>query len=209
MTEPAARRVERWGLVAGVTGCTANGLLVALYTVGLPGDSSYEWTGPANDVVGAVAALSLIPMTAGVRDLLGSPGRLPALTRVVAVGATASAASSVLLVTGRLSFEVQSVIGTGFGAVLLLWTAATGRSAGPLPGRLARAARIIGGAGLGGMALAAAGALLPKGSVAQYAVAGPGVALTVAGFLALPVWALALSRAMSRRQLATLRTSPL
>lgn len=135
MTEPAARRVERWGLVAGVTGCTANGLLVALYTVGLPGDSSYEWTGPANDVVGAVAALSLIPMTAGVRDLLGSPGRLPALTRLVAVGATASAASSVLLVTGRLSFEVQSVIGTGFGAVLLLWTAAAGQSAGPLPGR--------------------------------------------------------------------------
>lgn len=209
MTEPAARRVERWGLVAGVTGCTANGLLVALYTVGLPGDSSYEWTGPANDVVGAVAALSLIPMTAGVRDLLGSPGRLPALTRLVAVGATASAASSVLLVTGRLSFEVQSVIGTGFGAVLLLWTAAAGQSAGPLPGRLARAARIIGGAGLGGMALAAAGALLPKGSLAQYAVAGPGVTLTVAGFLAMPVWALALSRAMSRRQLATLRTSPL
>lgn len=211
MTEPAARRVERWGLVAGVTGCTANGLLVALYTVGLPGDSSYEWTGPANDVVGAVAALSLIPMTAGVRDLLGSPGRLPALTRLVAVGATASAASSVLLVTGRLSFEVQSVIGTGFGAVLLLWTAAAGQAAvnGPLPGRLARAARIIGGAGLGGMALAAAGALLPKGSLAQYAVAGPGVTLTVAGFLAMPVWALALSRAMSRRQLATLRTSPL
>ena len=204
MTEPAARRVERWGLVAGVTGCTANGLLVALYTVGLPGDSSYEWTGPANDVVGAVAALSLIPMTAGVRDLLGSPGRLPGLTRVVAVGGTASAASSALLVTGRLSFQVQSVIGTGFGAVLLLWTAAAGRSAvgnDLLPRRLARSARIIASAGLSGMGLAAAGALLPKGSVAQYAVAGPGVALTVAGFLGLPVWALALSRAMSRRPL--------
>ena len=42
---------------------------------------------------------------------------------------------------------------------------------------------------------------LPKGSVAQYAVAGPGMAMAVTGFLALPVWALTLSRAMSRRPL--------
>jgi hypothetical protein len=86
--------------------------------------------------------------------------------------------------------------------VLLVWTAAVGGSAAAsevLPRRLGRAARIIGGAGLAGMALAAAGAVLPKGSRGQYAVAGPGVALTVAGFLALPVWALALSRTMSRR----------
>jgi hypothetical protein len=202
MGEVAARRVERWALVAGVTGCTANGLLLALYTVGLPGDESYEWTGPANDVVGAVAALSLIPMTAGVRDLLGSPGRLPLLTRAVAVGGTASAAGSALLPTRVISFPVQSVVGTGFGAVLLLWTAAVG---GPvsasevLPQRLARTARLIGGAGLGGMAAVAAGAAMPKGSWAQYAVAGPGIALAVAAFLAQPVWALALSRTMSRR----------
>ena len=209
--EAAARRVERWALVAGVTGCTANGLLLALYTVGLPGDESYEWTGPANDVVGAVSALSMIPMTAGVRDLLGSPGRLQLLTRAVAVGGTASAAGSALLLTGVIGFPVQSVVGTGFGAVLLLWTAAVGRSAaasGVLPRRLARAARIIGGAGLGGMALAAAGAALPKGSVEQYAVAGPGVVLTVAGFLALPVWALALSWAMSRRPTVFTYLSP-
>jgi len=200
--EDAARRVERWALVTGITGCTANGLLLALYTVGLPGDESYEWTGPANDVVGAVCALSMIPMTAGVRDLLGSPERLSLLTRAVAVGGTASAASSALLLTRVISFPVQATVGTGFGAVLLLWTAAVGRSATPdgeLPPGLARAARIIGGAGLGGMALAAAGALLPKWSVGQYAASGPGVALAVAGFLALPVWGLALSRAMSRR----------
>lgn len=200
--EDAARRVERWALVSGVTGCTANGLLLALYTMGLPGDESYEWTGPANDVVGAVCALSMIPMTAGVRDLLGSPGRLPLLTRAVAVGGTASAISSALLVTRVISFPVQSVIGTGFGAALLLWTAAVGRSAAAndeLPRGLTRAARIIGGAGLGGMGLATAGAALPKGSVGRVAASGTGVALAVAGFLALPAWGLALSRAMSRR----------
>jgi hypothetical protein len=202
LEESAARRVERWALVAGVTGCTANGLLLALYTVGLPGDESYEWTGPANDVVGAVAALSMIPMTAGVRDLLGSPGQLPLLSRSVAVGGSASAASSALLLTGVISFPVQAVVGTGFGAVLLLWTAAVGRSPaarGVLPQRLARAARIIGGTGLGGMALAAAGAALPRGSVPRNAVAATGVAMGVAGFLALPAWQIMLSRAMSRR----------
>ncbi|MCU0296431.1 MAG: hypothetical protein MUD05_10310 [Candidatus Nanopelagicales bacterium] len=200
--ELAARRVERWALVAGITGCTANGLLLTFYTVGLPGDESYEWTGPANDVVGAVAALSMIPMTAGVRDLLGSPGRLPLLNRSVAVGGTASAASSALLLTGVISFPVQAVIGTGFGAVLLAWTAAVGRSAaarGGLPRRLARAARIIGGAGLGGMALVAAGAALPHDSLPRNAVAATGMAMGVAGFLALPVWQIMLSRTMARR----------
>jgi hypothetical protein len=202
LEESAARRVERWALVAGVTGCTANGLLLAFYSLGLPGDESYEWTGPANDVVGAVAALSMIPMTAGIRDVLGSPGRLPQLTRSVAVGGTASAASSVLLVTGVIGFPVQAVVGTGFGAVLLMWTAAVGRSAaasGVLPQRLARAAQIIGGTGLGGMALAAAGAALPRGSRPRNAVAATGVAMAVAGFLALPAWHIMLSRAMSRR----------
>jgi hypothetical protein len=200
--EAAAGRVEGWALVAGVTGCTANGLLLALYTVGLPGDDSYLWTGPANDVVGAVSALSLIPMTAAVRDLLDSPGRLRLLTQAVAVGGAASAVGSALLLTRVISFPVQAVVGTGFGALLLLWTAAVGESAAAnevLPQRLTRAARIIGRAGLGGMAAAAAGATLPKGSPAQYAVAGPGIALTVAAFLAQPMWALTLTRTMSRR----------
>lgn len=200
-TESAARRVERWSLVAGVTGCTANGLLLTFYTVGLPGDESYEWTGPANDVIGAVAALSMIPMSAGVRDLLGSPRRLPLLSRCVAVGGIASAASSALLVTGVISFPVQAVIGTGFGAVLLAWTESVGRPAaahGVLPSRLARAARLIAGTGLGGMALAGAGAALPRGSLRNATVA-TGVAMGSAAFLALPTWQIMLSRAMSRR----------
>jgi hypothetical protein len=200
--ESAARRVERWALVAGVTGCTANGLLVALYTVGLPGAGSYEWTGPANDVVGAVAALSMIPMAAGVRDLLGSPGPLRLLTRAVAVSGIASAAGSALLVTRVIGLPVQAVVGTGFAVVLLVWTAAVGRSApasGMLSRRLASAGRIIGGVGLGGMALAAMGAVMPRGSLPQNVLAASGVAMGVVSFLALPAWQIMLSRAMSRR----------
>jgi len=205
LDEAAARRVERWALVAGVSGCTANGLLLALYAVALPGNSSYDWTGPANDVIGAVAALAMIPMALGVRDLLGSPGRLPLLTRAVAVSAVAMAGASGLLVTGRIEFPVQGVVGTGFALTLLLWTGSVGRWAampGPLPTRLAGAGRLIARVGMAGLPLAAVGAALPRGSLAQYAVGGAGVGLVLAAYLALPVWQIVLSRTLSRRPAA-------
>jgi len=212
LDEGAARRVERWALVAGVTGCTANGLLLALYTVALPGNHTYDWTGPANDVVGAVSGLAMIPLALGVRDLLGAPGRLPLLTRAVAVGAVAAAAGSGLLITGRIELPVQAVVGTGFAVTLLLWTGSAGRwgaVTGAMPQRLARAARLIAGVGLAGMPLAAVGAALPRGSVAQYAVGGAGVGLVLSAYLALPVWQILLSRAMSRRPVADLVTGGL
>lgn len=200
--EAAARRVERWGLVAGVTGCTANGLLLTLYAVALPGNHDYDWTGPANDVIGSVAALAMIPLTAGVRDLLGAPGRLPLLTRIVAVGAPVMAGGSLLLVTGQIGFPVQGAVGTAFAVALLLWTGSVGSwgmVTGSLPARLARAGRIIARLGLGGMPVAALGAALPRGSVAQYVVGGMGFGMVLAAYLALPVWQLRLSRTMSRR----------
>ena len=202
LDEAAARRVERWALVAGVTGCTANGLLLALYTVALPGNHAYDWTGPANDVIGAVAGLAMIPMARGVRDLLGGPGRLPLLTRAMAASAVAMAAASGLLVTGRIEFPVQGAVGTGFAVTLLLWTGSAGRWAAAtdaLPPRLVRAGRMIAGLGLAGLPLAAAGLALPRRSVAQYGIGGTGVGLVLASYLALPVWQILLSRAMSRR----------
>jgi hypothetical protein len=204
--------VERWALVAGVTGCTANGLLLALYAVALPGNHNYDWTGPANDVIGAVAALAMIPMARGVRDLLGRPDRLPLLTGTLAVSAAAMAIASGLLVTGRIEFPVQGVVGAGFAVALLLWTGSVGRWAavtGALPPRLARAARLIGRGGLAGLPLAAVGVALPPGSVAQYVVGGAGVGLVLAAYLALPVWQILLSRTMSRRPAAGPTTTSL
>lgn len=202
LDEATARRVERWALAAGVTGCTANGLLVALYTVALPGNHAYDWTGPANDVIGAVAGLALIPMARAVRDLLGSPGRLPLLTRAVAVCAVATATASGLLVTGLIAYPVQGAIGTVFALSLMLWTGSAGRWAaesGALPPWLARAARLIARVGLAGLPLVAVGAALPRGSSAWHAVGGTGIGLTLAAYLALPVWQIMVSRAMSRR----------
>ena len=205
LDETAARRVERWALVAGVTGCAANGLLLALYTVALPGNHAYDWTGAANDVIGAMAGLAMIPMARGVRDLLGGPGRLPLLTQAATVSAMAMAAGSGLLVTGHIEFPVQGVVGTGFGVMLLLWTGSAGRWAavtGALPARLARAGRMIAGLGLAGLPLAAAGLALPRGSLAQYTVVGTGGGLVLVSYLALPVWQILLSRSMSRRPVA-------
>ncbi len=205
LDEGAARRVERWALVAGVTGCTANALLLALYTVALPGNHAYDWTGPANDVVGAVSGLTMIPLAYGVRDLLGAPGRLPQLTTAVAVGGVAAAVGSGLLVTRVIEFPVQGVVGAGFAVTLLLWTGSMGRwgaATGAMSRRMARAGRLIANLGLAGLPLAAVAAALPRRSIPQYVVGGAGLGLVLVAYLALPVWQILLSRAMSRRPTA-------
>ena len=61
----AVRTVDRWGLVAGVTGFLGNVLLVVLFTT--PADGPYAWTGPANDTIGVVSTLAIIPVVAGDR----------------------------------------------------------------------------------------------------------------------------------------------
>ena len=114
----------------------------------------------------------------------------------------ATATASGLLVTGRIEFPVQGAIGTGFALALMLWTGSAGRWAaesGALPPRLVRAARLIARVGLAGLPLVAVGDALPRGSAAQHAVGGTGIGLTLAAYLALPVWQIMLSRAMSRR----------
>jgi hypothetical protein len=60
----AARTVDRWGLVAGVTGVLGNVLLAVLFTT--PADGPYAWTGPANDTIGVVSTLAIIPVVAGL-----------------------------------------------------------------------------------------------------------------------------------------------
>jgi hypothetical protein len=50
------RTVERYGLLSGVTGLVANGLLVGLYVSIGTGDQDFRWTGPANDVIGGIVS---------------------------------------------------------------------------------------------------------------------------------------------------------
>src|SRR3712207_784167 len=101
------RAIERWGLVSGITGVVANGLLVTLYTVALPGNEKFEWTGPANDVVGAVSAGAMIPVAWAAYRLLGR-GRILRVATVLATCAMGSVVVlSILLVTGVIPFAVQ------------------------------------------------------------------------------------------------------
>ena len=69
----AVRAVDRWGLLAGVTAVLGNILLAVLFTT--PADGPYAWTGPANDTVGIVSALAMIPVAAALLAVCGnSPG---------------------------------------------------------------------------------------------------------------------------------------
>ena len=188
--------IERWGLVSGITGVVANGLLVTLYAVALPGNDDYDWTGPANDVIGAVSAGAMIPVACATYRLLGR-GRTLRVATVLATCAMGSiVVLSFLLVTGVVPFAVQ---GTGAGIAVLFWFAwlylvgRRGLETGRLPRRLARAAQLIGGAIPLAAPLAGLSFLLPAKSVPKYILSGAGLGIGVSAFLAYPIWLLLFS----------------
>lgn len=86
----AVRTVDRWGLLAGVTSVLANVLLVVLFTT--RADGPYAWTGPANDVVGIVSTLAMIPIAAGLLAVCGNRPGLGAITSLAIVAMVIMAA---------------------------------------------------------------------------------------------------------------------
>ena len=126
---------------------SANGLLLALYTVAQR-NSAYEWTGPANDVIGAVSSGATIPVALALVTVLGETRALRLATRL-AVGAMA-------LIVGRTPRSSAGLIPFAVqvpAPASRSWRCSAGSSwwAGPaghgrLPRRLARAAEIIGAA---------------------------------------------------------------
>lgn len=197
MTEPAAvRTIERWGLLAGVTGVVANLLLAALWALAIPGLEKFEWTGPANDVVGGIVSTgALVPVAVALAALLDRRlVRVVTSLAVVAMGAMV--VSSALLVADVLSFDVQVYVAIPVVVFMFGWVAAVGyvgTRGGRLPPRLARAATVIGLAGVAGLALALPGLLLPAQSVQQYVLFGAGLVVGVPAYLAFPVWLIVLS----------------
>jgi hypothetical protein len=196
--EERIRAVERWGLLSGVTGLVANGLLVGLYVSIGTGDQDFRWTGPANDVIGGIVSSSAgIPFVLALTDAVGGGPGLRTAARVAAVGQATIVGSSVLLVTDVLPFEVQVFVAIPAIATLFAWSAVLGRS-GLLPRRLGRVALAI-GTGFGvGLGLTGLSLLLPSESLAQYAVGGTGLALGSVAFLAYPIWQLRLSHTLRR-----------
>jgi hypothetical protein len=187
------RAIERWGLVSGITGVVANGLLITLYAVAIPGRDEYAWTGPANDVIGAVSAGAMIPVAWATYRLLGGDRTLKVATILATCAMGSIVILSTLLVTKVIPFAVQ---GAGAGTAVLFWFAwlylvgRRGRQSGRIPRRLARAAQLIGGAIPLAAPLAGLGFLLPAKSVPRYVVSGTGLAIGVPAFLAYPIWLL-------------------
>src|SRR5687768_10250398 len=104
--DEAVRTVERWGLLAGVTGIVSNGLLLALYTVAQR-NSSFGWTGPANDVIGAVSSGATIPVALALVTVLGETRALRLATRLATGAMALIVGLNLALVTGLIPFAVQ------------------------------------------------------------------------------------------------------
>jgi hypothetical protein len=181
-------KITRWALIAGVTGVTANLLLLAMFTV----PSSAGWTGPANDVIGGmISTAATIPVALAL-------GRGLVITRFAVAGMVVIVLLSVLLVAGVIPFTVQAA-----GIILpveamFAWVWAVGRS-GRLSRGLNRAAELIGIAAMVGAPLAAISFLLPAKSVLQMVLGGLGILLVGPAWFAFPIWLLRIAKSRDRR----------
>jgi hypothetical protein len=187
------RTVDRWALVAGVTGLLANVLLAVLLMT--PADGPYAWTGPANDVVGDVSSLALIPIAAGLLAVCGNRRGLGAITSLAIVAMVAMTTVSMLMVLGLVPFAAatdSAYIGMIF---LFGWVFAAGRAgraSDRLPRQVARCGVALGAAGLAGSALLTASAPTPAHSLIWDITFGAGL-LTAVPVALFPVWLIVLS----------------
>ena len=190
----AARTVDRWGLVAGMTGFVANILLAVLVTT--PADGPYTWTGPANDTVGIVSTLAMIPVAAGLLAVCGNRPGLGAITSLAILAMMVMAAVSLLFVLGLVPFAAQtdsSYAGLIFIFGWIFAASRAGRASGRLPRQVANCGVALGAAGLTGAALLAASVPMPAHSLIRDITYGAGLLTGIPVALAYPVWLIVLS----------------
>jgi hypothetical protein len=190
----AVRAVDRWSLLAGVTGVLANILLVILFTT--PADGPYAWTGPANDTVGVVATLAMIPVAAGLLAVCGNRPGLGAITSLAIVAMVVMAAVSMLFMLGLVPFAAQ--VDSSYAGLILIfgWVFAAsraGRASGRLPRQVATCGVALGAAGLAGAALLAASVPMPAHSLIRDITWAAGALAGAPVALAFPVWLIVLS----------------
>jgi hypothetical protein len=189
----AVRTVDRWGLLAGVTGFLGNVLLVVLFTT--PADGPYAWTGPANDIVGVVSTLATVPVAAGLLNVCGNRPGLGAITSLAILAMVVMAAVSILFVLGLVPFPAAT--DSSYAGLILTfgWIFAAsraGRASGRLPRQVANCGVALGAAGLTGAALLAASVPMPAHSLIRDITFGAGM-LTGVPVALYPVWLIVLS----------------
>ena len=190
----AVRTVDRWGLVAGVTGTLGNVLLAILFLT--PADGPYAWTGPANDTIGIVATLTMIPIAAALLTVCGDRPGLGAVTSLAILAMVMIAAVSLLFVLGRAPFSADvdsSYVGLVFIFGWLLAVGRAGRASGRLPRQVAGWGVALGAAGLAGAVLLTASTLTPAGAALQHVAFAAGALAAGPVFAAYPVWLAVLS----------------
>lgn len=187
--------------VAGATGIAANAALIGYFVLAAPWEPGHngrwEWLGPANDIVGSVSMVALIPVIAYLRHRVPGDRLLAALSVGGVLAAGASAVAGPLLVAGVITLPTQFVVaGVGLPVIFgWLWRANRAAArAGVLPRRTARFGDVIAIAALGATGLAGIGAALPAGSVGQYVVLALVALPGLAAYLAFPVWQIAAGR---------------
>ena len=190
----AVRAVDRWGLLAGVTGFLGNVLLVVLFTT--PADGPYAWTGPANDTVGVVSTLAMIPVAAALLAVCGNSPGLGAITSLAIVAMVVTAAVSLLFVLGLVPWAAEldsSYAGLAFIFGWIFAASRAGRASGRLPRQVANCGVALGAAGLAGAVLLAASVAMPAHSPMQEITYGTGALASAPAVLAYPVWLIVLS----------------
>ena len=187
------RTVDRWGLLAGVTGMLASVLLVIVFAT--PGNGPYAWTGPATDVLGDLSTLATVPVAVAVLAVCGYPRALRAITALAVVAMVTMVAVSVLFVSGRASFTTATDVAyvglTGTFAWVFVASRA-GRATGRLPRQVAKVGIALGAAGSCGAGLLTASTFVPTGWLGHDVMYGIDL-LTAVPFALFPIWLIALS----------------
>jgi hypothetical protein len=190
----AVRTVNRWGLLAGVTGFYGNVLLLVLFTT--PADGPWSWTGPASDTTGIVSPLAMIPVAAALRTVCGGRRGLGAISSLAIVAMAGMAAVSMLFVLGGVSFAMSvdsSYVGLAFMFGWVFAAGLAGRTSGRLPRQISNCGAALGAAGLAGsVLLLAVPAPMPAYSLISDVAFGAKVLLGIPVAL-YPVWLIVLS----------------
>ena len=176
-----------------MTGLLANALLIVLFTT--PAAGPYAWTGPANDVVGDVSSLAMIPVAVGLLAVCGNRRWLSAITSLAVVAMVVMTTVSMLMVLGLASFAAatdSAYIGMIFLFGWVFAASSAGRASGRLPRQVARCGIALGAAGLVGAALLTASAPMSAHSLIWDITFGAGL-LTAIPVALFPVWLIVLS----------------